>query len=134
MRLIPYLTFNGDCAEAFRFYAEVFDSKIDFIETHGETPIADEVPSDWSDAVIHAQMKVGDQVLMAADAPGDRYAKPSGFSISLQFDDTSKARRIFDTLAEGGAINMPLEETFWSPLFGMVVDRFGTPWMINCSQ
>ncbi len=132
MLLAPYLTFNGDCAEAFRFYAEVFDSKIDFLQTHGESPIADEVPSEWSDAVIHAQMKIGDQNLMASDVPGDRYDRPAGFSISLHFDDISRARQVFDNLAKGGAITMELEKTFWSPLFGMLVDRFGVPWTINC--
>lgn len=134
MQMLPYLTFNGDCAEAFRFYAEVFGSEIDFIQTHGETPIADDVPPEWRDAVIHAQMKVGDNILMASDAPGESYERPAGFSVSLQLDDTTEARRIFEALAIEGTIKMPLEETFWSPLFGMLVDRFGIPWMVNCSQ
>jgi PhnB protein len=77
-------------------------------------------------------LSVGDMVLMGSDALPEHFKTPQGFSVSLQFDDVSEAERIFHALAENGTIQMPLEETFWAARFGMLVDHFGTPWLINC--
>jgi PhnB protein len=131
----PYLNFDGQCAEAFRFYERVLGGRIEAMMTHGESPIAGEVPSEWHDRVLHARLAVGDQVLMASDSPPEQYQKPQGLYVSLQVEKPADAERIFRALAENGTVTMPFEKTFWAAGgFGMLVDRFGTPWMINCDQ
>lgn len=132
MQLNPYLFFNGQCEEAFKFYAQVLGGKIDGMLTHAGTPAEQQVPAEWRDKIMHARLIVGDQVLMASDAPPDHYEKPSGFSVSIQIKDKAEAERIFNELAEGGKIQMPFAQTFWAAGFGMCADRFGTPWMVNC--
>lgn len=133
MRLDPYLIFNGQCAEAFKFYADVLRGRIDALLTHGETPAREHVSPDWYDKIMHAHLTVGDMVLMGSDAPAQFYRTPQGFSVSVQLTDPNEAERIFNALAENGVVRMPLEETFWAKRFGMLVDRFGIPWMINCA-
>jgi PhnB protein len=96
------------------------------------TPLADQVPADWQEKVMHGSMTIGDQVLMGGDVAPDRYEEPRGFSLSLQIKSTTDAERIFLDLAKGGRVVMPLEKTFWAARFGMLVDRFGIPWLINC--
>ncbi|HEV2131294.1 MAG TPA: VOC family protein [Longimicrobiaceae bacterium] len=133
MRIDPYLNFDGDCAEAFRFYEQLLGGEIDTMMTHGESPIANEVPPEWHPRILHASLRLGDALLMASDAPPDRYQPPQGNYVSLLVEEPREAERIFHALAEGGRVTMPFEKTFWaSGGFGMVTDRFGTPWMINC--
>jgi PhnB protein len=132
MRVNPYLNFNGDCAAAFKFYERCLGGKIEAIMTHGESPIAAEVPPAWHNTVLHARLAVGDTVLMGSDSPPEYYAKPQGLHVSLQVDAPAEAERIFHDLAEGGSVTVPIEKTFWAERFGMLVDRFGTPWMVNC--
>lgn len=134
MRLNPYLLFNGQCETAFQFYEKVFGAKITMIMRFEESPMADQVPLDWRKKVIHATLTVGDQVLQGSDAPPDHYEKPQGFSVTINIASAAEAERIFKALAENGAITMPLQETFWAERFGMLVDQFGTPWMINCGR
>lgn len=133
MQVNPYLNFDGQCEEAFRFYEQVLGGKIEAMMTHGESPIAGEVPSEWHDRILHARLVVGDQVLMASDSPPEYYQKPQGLYVSLHVEDPAEAERIFRALAEGGTVTMPFQKTFWAAGgFGMLTDRFGTPWMINC--
>ena len=132
MQVNAYLLFDGRCEEAFRFYEKCFNGKIVAMLTHKGTPAEQHVPAKWVDKILHARLDIGDQVLMASDAPPERYEKPAGFSVSLQVKTPAEAERLFKALAEKGEIRMPLEKTFWSPSFGMLVDRFGIPWMINC--
>ena len=132
MQVNAYLLFDGRCEEAFRFYEKCFNGKIVAMLTHKGTPAEQHVPAKWVDKILHARLDIGDQVLMASDAPPERYEKPAGFSVSLQVKTPAEAERLFNALAEKGQIRMPLEKTFWSPSFGMLVDRFGIPWMINC--
>jgi PhnB protein len=134
MQINPYLNFNGTCAEAFRFYEQVLGGKIMMMQTHGESPMRDQVPPDWHDAVMHVSLAAGGQVLMGSDAPGEYYEKPQGFSVSLQIEEAADAERIFNAFSEGGQVKMPLQKTFWAGRFGMLVDRFGTPWIINCEK
>lgn len=134
MQATPYLNFDGRCREAFEFYAEVLDGKIEAMISHGESPIAAEVPSDRHDAIMHAYLVAGDVALMASDAPSDSYQAPQGLYVMLNVDDPDEADRLFEAFADGGTVQMPIEETFWALRFGMVVDRFGTPWMVNCSN
>jgi len=131
----PYLNFDGQCAEAFRFYERVLGGKIEVMMTHRESPIAGEVPAEWRDRILHARLAVGDQVLMASDSPPEMYQKPQGLYVSLNVEQSADAQRIFQALAENGTVTMPFEKTFWAAGgFGMLVDRFGTPWMINCEH
>lgn len=138
MQINPYLNFNGQCAEAFKVYEQVLGGKIESVMTFGEMPGTGDVPGDWPanwrDWVLHARLVVGDQVLMGSDGPPGQYEKPQGTYVSLQVDSPADAERIFQALAENGTVTMPLEETFWAARFGMLVDRFGTPWMINCER
>jgi PhnB protein len=101
---------------------------------HEGTPAADHVPAEWRSKIMHAKLAVGDMVLMGSDAPPGRFDKPKGFSVTLGLSDPAEAERIFAALAENGTVQMPLEQTFWAARFGMCVDRFGIPWMINCEQ
>jgi|SRR5690554_1785204 len=130
MKIQPYLNFDGDCAEALRHYADVLGGEL-HITTFGESPGGDQMPESERDRVMHARLSVGDQVLMASDAPRGRYQKPAGSYVSIMLDDAAEARRIFDALRDGAEIQMPFEATFWSPGFGMLTDRWGTPWMVN---
>jgi PhnB protein len=132
VRAHPYLNFNGNCEEAFRLYEKVLGGKIETLMTHGESPIADQVPPSWHQRVLHARLVIGDAVLLASDSPPDHYEKPAGIYVSLILKDPAEADRIFYALADQGSITMPIEKTFWAARFGMLVDRFNIPWMINC--
>ena len=134
MQLQPYLNFNGDCAEAFKLYEKVLGGKIEGMMTHGDSPMAEQTPPEWQDRIMHARLVVGDAVLMASDAPPEYYAKPQGTYVSINVKTTSEGERIFNALAEGGSVQMPFEKTFWAAGFGMLVDRFGIPWMVNCEE
>lgn len=134
MKLNPCLTFKGQCEAAFKFYQECLGGNIQTLMTWGDSPMADQVPSEWRDRIIHATLIVGETELMGGDAPPDRYEEPRGFSVTIQINDPAEAETIFDALAENGTVTMPIQQTFWSPRFGMLVDQFGIPWMINCQQ
>jgi PhnB protein len=133
VRIHPHLTFDGRCAEAFRCYERVLGGRLETMLTHGDSPIAGEVPAAWHDRILHATLIVGDAVLMGADTPPEYYEKPTGLSVALQIDDPAEAERVFHALAEDGRVTMPIAKTFWAERFGMLTDRFGTPWMINCA-
>ncbi|GMU93899.1 MAG: VOC family protein [Candidatus Hydrogenedentota bacterium] len=134
MRMNPYLTFNGDCEAAFTFYQRCLGGTIAMMLTHGDSPIANDVPPEWHKRIMHARLECGDLVLMGSDVPPDRYERPQGISVSLQVDDPTEAERLYHALSENGNVIMPLQATFWAARFGMFTDRFGTPWMINCEQ
>lgn len=132
MQMNPYLTFNGQCEAAFKFYEKCLGGKIEAMLPHKGTPAEAHTPPEWRDKIIHARLNVNGEVLMGSDAPPDHYKEPKGFSVSLQLKDPAESERIFNALAEGGKVGMPLQQTFWATRFGMLVDRFGIPWMINC--
>ncbi len=98
---------------------------------HRGTPVEQHVSAEWQDKILHARLKVGDDVLMGSDAPPGRYEAPKGFSVSIQIKDAADAERLFCALAEKGRVRMPLEKTFWATRFEMLLDRFGIPWMVN---
>jgi PhnB protein len=131
MQFTPYLNFDGDCEAAFRFYQRVLGGKLE-LKTHGESPIAAQVPPNWHSRILHARLVMGDAVLMASDAPPEVYQPPQGLTVSIGLQDIAQAERIFHELAQGGKVTMPIGKTFWAERFGMLVDRFGIPWMINC--
>jgi PhnB protein len=132
MQFSPYLLFNGDCAEAFKFYEQTLGGKIDALMTYAGSPSAEHTPPNWQDKILHASMTIDGQTIMASDAPPGHYSKPQGISVSIALKDRDKGEQIFNTLAEGGTTQMPFQKTFWASGFGMCVDRFGIPWMVNC--
>lgn len=134
MRLNPYLSFDGRCEEAFRFYERCLGGNLTALLTYGGSPMADQMPSEAHGRIMHARLVVGDQVLMGGDAPQGQCATPQGFCVTLNVEAPQEAERVFHALAEGGSVRMPLQETFWAARFGMFVDRFGTPWMVNCER
>jgi PhnB protein len=135
MKISPYLIFNGDCRAAFTFYQQCLQAQLEAMMTFGETPAAEHVPKGHHNLIIHTCLKVGDQMLMASDTTPDRPTPGmSGCSISLNVDSIAEAERVFNALAEGGKVEMPLQATFWAARFGMLVDRFGVAWMINCEK
>ncbi|OLB36544.1 MAG: hypothetical protein AUH11_10750 [Acidobacteria bacterium 13_2_20CM_57_17] len=134
MRLTPNLTFGGQCEAAFKFYERCLGGKITFMLTYGKSPMAQQVPPEWRAKIVHATLTVGDNVLMGSDAVPDQYEQPKGFAVMLGIDDPGEAERIFRSLAENGTVQIPLQKTFWSVRFGVVVDQFRIPWAINCEQ
>lgn len=133
MLLRPYLNFNGNCEEAFKFYEKCLGGKITFKITFGESPMAKQFPA-LADKIMHITMTVGKEILQASDAPPDRFQKPQGFSVSLDAETTDEAERVFKALSDEAKITMPIQETFWAARFGMLTDKFGTPWMVNCHK
>jgi len=132
MQLITYLTFNGQCEAAFKFYEQCLGGKIEAMMPHAGTPAEEHVPSEWLNKIMHARLAVGDEVLMGSDAPPDRYEEPKGLYVSIQIKDPADADRVFHALAENGKVTMPIQQTFWATRFGMLVDQYGIPWMVNC--
>lgn len=134
MKLNPYLVFEGTCEEAFKTYAKVLGGEIVAMMQAEGTPAEPGWPEDWRKKIIHARMLVDGVALMGSDCPPDRFEKMQGFSVTLNVKEPAEAERVFDELVEGGTVRMPLQETFWARKFGMLTDRFGTPWMINCEK
>jgi PhnB protein len=134
MELSPYLNFNGNCSEAFKFYEKTLNGKIETLMTHGDSPMKDQVSADWRDKIMHVRLVVGNFALMGSDAPPQMFAAAQGSSVSLTVDSVAEGERIFAALSAGGKTHLPFQKTFWSPGFGMTMDRFGTPWMVNTTQ
>ena len=134
MKINPYLSFDGNCEAAFKFYERCFGTKINAMMPYRGSPMADQTPPDWLDRIMHGNMTVGEVVLMGSDAPPDRYQKPQGITVTIGITDPAEAERVFAALADGGTVTMPLAETFWALRFGMLVDKFGIPWMVNCER
>ncbi|WP_308365231.1 MULTISPECIES: VOC family protein [unclassified Microbulbifer] len=133
MRFSPYLNFQGNCKEAFEFYAQVLGGEIIAMMTFAEAPPEADISPEARDQVMHAQLKVGEEVFMASDAPNS-YKPAQGMHITIGVDTPEEAERIYKALSKGGEITMPMEETFWAQRFAMFTDRFGTPWMVNCDK
>ncbi len=102
--------------------------------THGDMPSDQPSPPEHRNKILHARMAIGDKLLMGSEAPAERYKPMQGFMVTLGIDDPAEAQRVYDAFSEGGHVEMPLTETFWAQKFGMLTDRFGTPWMINCEK
>jgi len=140
MDLNTYLFFDGQCEAAFKLYARVLGGKISTLMRYGEVK---DGPSSFkgNQRVIHASLQVGDRILMGSDTPpgsgampGQHYTKPQGFYANIGVDTPAAAERIFSALAEDGSVAMPMAETFFAHRFGMLTDRFGTPWMVTCGK
>lgn len=132
MQANAYLMFNGNCEEAFKFYEKCFGGKILAIMTYGSSPMASKTPPDFVNRIMHARLDVGGTIVMGSDAPPGRTETPQGFSMAIGMKDVAEAERVYAELSEGGKVEMPLQQTFWAVRFGMLTDRFGIPWMVNC--
>ena len=133
-----YLTFNGNCREAFNFYKSVFGGDFPYVGTYGEMPPQPgmEIPDNMKDKIMHITLPIGgDTVIMGSDSGGawaSEVTPGNNFSLSVNTKDKDEALKIFDALSLGGKITMPLAETFWQSYFGMLTDKFGINWMVNC--
>jgi PhnB protein len=132
MKVEPYLFFNGQCEEAIAFYQEALGAKLMALMRMNESPEppAIPLPANWGTKVMHAMLQIGETNLLLSDGSHSGEIHFKGFFLSLSTPDASAAKRAFDALAEKGEVRMPLGKTFWSPCFGMVVDRFGVGWML----
>jgi len=131
MAFHPYLYFGGNCREAFTRYKEIFGGEL-FLMTMGETPTDQDVPAEQAELIMHAALTLDDGILMASDDPTtDTFGPVEGMQVNYTTKDVGEAKRVFEALAEGGKVTLPIEPTFWSPMFGMCIDRFGTPWMVS---
>src|SRR5688500_10440347 len=129
--LDSYIFFDGNCADAMRFYEKTLGGKMTAMITYAESPDPEQCPPGSKDRIMHASMDLDGRTLMASDSPAGQHKPMSGFALSLFYDTAADARRIFDALSPGGQVIMPVQKTFWAEAFGMFTDRFGTPWMIS---
>lgn len=135
MKWNPHIAFNNQCKEAFSFYEKHLGGKIVAMIGYADTPAKDHMPADIGDRIMHARLDLGDQVLMGCDAhPGMPYDGIRGCDVAVQVATPEEAERLFALLSEGGTVQMPIGETFWSARFAMFTDKFGVPWMINCAK
>ena len=132
MEVSAYLSFKGDCEEAFKCYEEVLGAKPGLLFRYADSPMVDVVPEGWDSKIMHGSVKIGGKLLEGADVPPEKYEKPQGFSLSLSVPTPDEAEKVFEKLGIGGRVVYPIAKTFWSERFAMIVDRFGIPWMINC--
>lgn len=132
-QVIAYLAFDGNCAEAMRFYEHALGGRIEVMMSGGDSPMADKIPPETRHRIIHARLALpGGGLLYAGDAPTQLpYGGIHGVTIAVNFDTVAEAEAAFARLAEGGQVSMPMSDTFWARRFGMCTDRFGTPWIVN---
>jgi PhnB protein len=134
MQVSPYLFFDGRCDEALDFYGKALGAQVTMVmrfKESSEPPPPGMLSPGYEDKVMHASILVGGATVMASDGPCEGAPGLRGFSLSLTVPDEARADQVFAALADGGKVQRPLAETFWSPRFGMVTDRFGVLWMIN---
>jgi PhnB protein len=135
MRVCTHLTFNGECEAAFRYYERCLGGKTGMLMRYRDSPMAEQVPPEWRERIIHANLSVeGGDFLAGADAFPGEYKAPQGFYVLLEIEDEAEAERVFQALSENGRVEMALQETFWARRFGVVVDRYGVPWEVNCGR
>jgi PhnB protein len=131
MALHPYLFFNGNCRDAFTQYQAIFGGDLTLIRS-ADMPADEQMPGADGEAIMHAALSFGDNLLMASDDPtSDGSRTVQGIMVNYSVADPDEAKRAFGALAEGGEVSLPIAATSWSPMFGMCVDRFGTPWMVS---
>lgn len=131
MQVTTYLAFDGQCREAFQTYERILGGKIVFMMTNAESPMADQTQPNWKDKIMHASLQTPGGLIQGADHPQGRAVKPAGFCVCVSVKDNAEGERIFNGLSEGGQVQMAYQKTFWSPGFGMCIDKFSVPWMVN---
>jgi PhnB protein len=134
MTISPYLSFNGNCEEAFRFYASCLGGTLGPMFRYAGSPMAGQVPADWQDKIMHASVTVGGLELYGGDPAPGQYEAPRGFSLSVQLQNPEEADRLFEQLSRGATIVVPLAQRFWAARFGQLIDRFGITWFVNCES
>lgn len=132
MQVNPYLFYNGNCEAALKYYEKVLGAKIDMMMTYASMPAETPMPPELKARIMHAQLSIDGEVIMASDAQPGNFHQPQGFAVSLQVATQADGERRFKALSEGGSVTMPFAPTFFSKGFGMCVDQFGIPWMVNC--
>ena len=133
MKLNTYLNFDGDCRAAFETYAQLLGGNIIAMMSYADSPGCEGMSPDDKNLVMHGCVQFGDDVLMGTNSTPDYPYQPIRCAyVTLNVDEPAEADRIFAALAEGGKVEMPIQETFWAKRYGITVDRFGVPWMINC--
>ena len=130
MKLRTYLNYGGNCAEAFQFYEKHLGGKILTMMNHGQSPGAGDIQPEFKNAILYAQIKIGDIEVMASDVPPERFQPMRSVYLSLSVDSDAEAERIYNLLAEGGQVYMQMQETFFASRFGQLRDQFGTSWMV----
>ena len=130
---IAYLSFNGNCAEAMRFYERALEGKIEIMMSGADSPMAAQMPKEFAHRILHARLALSDGgLLFAGDAPAHiPYEGIKGVSITLNYDTIAQAQKVFDALAAGGQVTMPMQPAFWAKTWGMLVDKYGTLWIVN---
>lgn len=131
MNISTYLAFNGNCAAAFDFYQQALGGEIIEKHTFAGSPMADQVPADWADKIMHINLQAEGQFLMGCDSAEAKDGF-KGFNLVLATDTVARAEQLFAALSPNATITMPLEKTFWAERFGMLVDQFGLTWAVNC--
>jgi PhnB protein len=134
MHVNAYLSFNGQCEEAFQFYAKVCNGSIEAMLKYESAPPDMPITQESKNKIMHARVKLGDTIVMGSDAPPQFYKTPGGLSVCLSVETAAEAQRIFKAFSEGGSVHMAMEETFFAEQFGVCADRFGTPWMVICEK
>jgi PhnB protein len=133
MRINPHLCFDGQCREAMLFYQSLFGGALETMLTYGESPMASSIDPRWHDRIVHATLLLDDAELTGVDMIPGSYRRPQGFFVTVSVDGLGRAKEIFASLSKRASVRVPFEETFWSPGFGVLVDRFGIPWEITTS-
>jgi|SRR5580698_5692303 PhnB protein len=133
MQINAYLSFSGQCEAAFQLYERLFGGKVEGLFRYAGTPMESQMPPEWGNKIMHIRLVAGQNEIMGADSlPGQSEGPAKRFCMSIGLADPEESKRLFNGLAEGGSVQMPLQPTFWAAQFGMLTDRFGIPWMINC--
>jgi PhnB protein len=132
MAIRPYLAFAGNARAAFTRYQEIFGGELVLLDMSSAPPEAGPPPAGANaDVIMHAALMAPTGLLMGADDPSGNFnGAVNGMCVNVSLDDAGEVKRVFDALAEGGTVQQPVTETFFSPAFGMCTDRYGTPWMI----
>ena len=130
---IAYLAFNGNCAQAMRFYEQALGGKLEVLMSGAQSPMAEQIPKASAHRILHARLVLpGGGTLFAGDCPENiPYEGIKGVSITVDYDTVAQAEKVFAALAEGGQVGMPMQPAFWAKRWGMLVDKFGTPWIVN---
>ena len=133
MRLDTYLFFDGNCREAFEFYAQCLGGTVTAMSTYGEGPAKEHTDVAYHGHIMHGCVEFGEHRVMGTDStPGHPYRGIVGAHLVVSVDEPDRARELFELLSKDGEIEMPIDQTFWARAFGIAIDRFGVPWMINC--
>lgn len=133
MKLTPYINFEGNAEEVLNFYKSVFNGEIVMTSRYGDSPMP--VDDDWKNKLIHARLKFDDNMLYISDGPKDYKIPPGGnIQLSVEIPDENKIEEVFNKMALGGKVTMPLADQFWGAKFGMLTDKFGIGWMFNCEK